>query len=152
MILLKISQPGKSWKIILPKINSLGKFCKIDSSQKFPVPEKSAKVIPSMLSWMGKYYLASNEIHFGVFSSLTKKMCACADSNSSQNILTEILHKILEHKIHPNMSFAKSVPGRIVNFSFPSGKNWDICARILTPDGRLYCIHIILITTKERLN
>ena len=92
MILLKISQPGKSWKIILPKINSLGKFCKIDSSQKFPVPEKSAKVIPSMLSWMGKYYLASNEIHFGVFSSLTKKMCACADSNSSQNILTEILH------------------------------------------------------------
>ena len=71
MILLKISQPGKSWKIILPKINSLGKFCKIDSSQKFPVPEKSAKEIPSMLSWMGKYYLASKEIHFGVFSSLT---------------------------------------------------------------------------------
>ena len=68
MILLKIYQPGKSWKIILPKINSLGKFCKIDSSQKFPVPEKSAKVIPSMLSWMGKYYLASKEIHFGVFS------------------------------------------------------------------------------------
>ena len=87
MILLKISLPGKSWKIILPKINSLGKFCKIDSSQKFPVPEKSAKVIPSKLSWLGKYYLASKEIHFGIFSSLLKKMCTCADSNSSQIIL-----------------------------------------------------------------
>ena len=88
MILLKISRLGKSWKVILSKINSLGKFCKINSSQKFPVPEKSAKVIPSKLSWLGKYYLASKEIHFGIFSSLTKKMCTCADSNSSQVILT----------------------------------------------------------------
>ena len=88
MILLKISRLGKSWKVILSKINSLGKFCKINSSQKFPVPEKSAKVIPSKLSWLGKYYLASKEIHFGIFSSLFKKMCTCADSNYSQNILT----------------------------------------------------------------
>ena len=88
MILLKISRLGKSWKVILSKINSLGKFCKINSSQKFPVPEKSAKVIPSKLSWLGKYYLASKEIHFGIFSSLLKKMCTCADSNYSQNILT----------------------------------------------------------------
>ena len=87
MILLKISRPGKSWKIILPKINILGKFCKINSSLRLTVPEKSAKVIPSKLSWLGKYYLASKEIHFGIFSSLTKKMCAYADSNSSQNIL-----------------------------------------------------------------